>query len=196
MPPAIPAWSSALAKVDRSKPPTRILPTDGRYVFPEPGLFCSGTRQKQYFATWDAIRELCVYRVYLSTSDAQPLANQNWRDILGGNLQGEANDVQTRAAKRSEVSLQVLGGACESLGISLTDVPPPLDNLNPSVAMRTICELCELNFRFELLALDGRMSKDIDAQQERQHLLLDCFPGAKVMGVSRVNLLDIDRDTG
>ena len=83
-------WSSALAAVDQNPirmDPRYRSPNDRKYMFPEPGIFISANdmRCARYFATWKSIEPVCIHHLSSSTI-APPLSNQEWRDILIGNI--------------------------------------------------------------------------------------------------------------
>jgi hypothetical protein len=152
------AWSRALAAVndDASRVDERYRsPNDRKYVFPEPGIFLGANeaRRAKYFLTWQAIEPVCVHRLLSST--APPLSNQEWRDILIGSLEFKSSD--SACAKAQEHARRLLGSAIEDLCLNITDPaappPPPIADLE---ARAILWRLSELNFRFELLALNKR----------------------------------------
>lgn len=155
---SIPAWSSALAAVNDN--PSRVderyrSPDDRKYVFPDPGIFLGANevRRAKYFLTWQAIEPVFIHR--LLTSTAPPLSNQEWRDILIGSLEFKSSD--SACAKAQEHAYRLLGSAMDDLSLNTTDPatppPPPVTDLE---AREILWRLSELNFRFELLALNKR----------------------------------------
>jgi hypothetical protein len=61
-------WQAALGAVNRAPEElfsqTKLANNDGKYAFPEPGIFCSGDaadRCNRYLTTWTAIRDICIY---------------------------------------------------------------------------------------------------------------------------------------
>jgi hypothetical protein len=197
MPPSIPAWSNALLRVDsnlsRIKSSRQLCPNDGKYLFPDPGLFCSTTsisRQSLYFNTWISTRDAWIYRVFSASSSGRPLSGQEWRDILSGQWTNIAVS-GSKASSRRQGLRELLGNCFEEAGISegtLTgcDAPP----VTLEVARWVLWELFELNFRFELSALDRRAcSGGLGAHAEsdiltRQDLVMACFPGNLLAGAS------------
>lgn len=155
----ITAWSTALAAVDDN--PSRVderyrSPNDRKYVFPEPGIFLGANpvRRAKYLSTWQAIEPACIHRLLSST--APPLLNQEWRDILVGSLEFKSST--SACAKAREQACRLLGSAIHDLGDNIKDtsttLPPP--SIGDSEAQAMLWRLSELNFRFELLALDKR----------------------------------------
>jgi hypothetical protein len=155
---SLPAWSSALAAVDddASRVDQRYRsPNDRKYVFPEPGIFLGANpiRRGKYLLTWQAMEPVCIHRLLSST--APPLSNQEWRDILIGSLDSKSSD--SSSAKAQEHARRLLGSAIDDLSLNSTDpaAPPPLP-VTDLEARAMIWRLSELNFRFELLALNKR----------------------------------------
>ena len=84
---------------------------------------------------------------------APPLFNQEWRDILIGSLEFKLSD--SACVKAQEHAYRLLGSAIDDLSLNITDPatppPPPITDLE---AQEILWHLSELNFRFELLALN------------------------------------------
>lgn len=109
----------------------------------------------------------------LPRHESQPLSGQQWREILNGNL------ARNHTSARTNLSHAILSKVFEEKNITITEMPPVLDTVDHAAAMNVLWELSELNFRFELLALDSRLADIDDAQQDhRQQMVLDCSPGA------------------
>ena len=129
--------------------------TDRKYIFPEPGIFLGANevRRAKYLLTWQAIEPACIHRLLSST--APPLSNQEWRDILIGSLEFKSSD--SACAKAREHACRLLGSAIDDLCLNITapttPPPPPVDDHE---ARAMLWRLSELNFRFEMLALNKR----------------------------------------
>jgi hypothetical protein len=147
-----------LAAVDND--PSRVdqryrSPNNRKYVFPEPGIFLGANpvRRAKYLLTWQAIEPVCIHRLLSST--APPLSSQEWRDILIGSLDFKSSD--SSCAKAQDHARRLLGSALDDLSLNSTDPdappPPPVTDVE---ARAMIWRLSELNFRFELLALNKR----------------------------------------
>ena len=147
-----------MAAVDND--PSRVdqryrSPNNRKYVFPEPGIFLGANpvRRAKYLLTWQAIEPVCIHRLLSST--APPLSSQEWRDILIGSLDFKSSD--SSCAKAQDHARLLLGSALDDLSLNSTDPdappPPPVTDVE---ARAMIWRLSELNFRFELLALNKR----------------------------------------
>jgi hypothetical protein len=182
MPPGISSWITALADVDRSdsrrESMTRLHQYDGYYLFPEPALFTSTNegRRAKYFASWEILHGACIYRVYSSCSTATPLSNQQWRDLLLGALSLGDN---TALSCTLEQVTSIFANTLENLSIDLSSFSTNTTNHFPTVSVlemqNIVWELAELNFRFELLALDKRASSRSRDEDTRQGLILQCL---------------------
>ena len=153
---SIPAWSDALVAVNND--PSRVderhhSANNRKYVFPEPDIFLGANevRHAKYLLTWQAIEPACIHQ--LLSSMAPPLSSQKWCDILIGSLEFKLLD--SACAKAWEHACHLLGSAIDDLCMNTTDPvtppPPPIGNLE---AQAILWHLSELNFRFELLALN------------------------------------------
>ncbi|KAK0492849.1 hypothetical protein EDD18DRAFT_1108461 [Armillaria luteobubalina] len=180
-PPVIPAWADAIAKINKfsersqeckecsrlaqsqSNKGGAIAPSqDKGYIFPDPALlvYASAARQSSFFYA-------LIYRITSSSSNAKPLRPQLWCELLAmafksGNVQGtKAHDLMT----------QVLGSALEapSSRTTILQAPAPVCDQPVDIEKGTyfVWELCELNFRQELLSLDMHLTHpDLSAKEE------------------------------
>lgn len=192
LPPAIPTWRTALESVDVNAAKfvyPEVYPTDLGYVFPEPASFLSiqsSDRQKGFFQTWLRYRHALIYRVSSGGFDAQPMPNTVWRTLLSHDFvaKGNAAKAGTKSQKTHEMTKDFLQSCLDAEGVEIGDS----DDLNAPVTWNgkafeslgreeyeeIIWELAELNFRFELLALDARATTD--SPSSRQGLVSACFP--------------------
>jgi hypothetical protein len=76
-------WQTALGAVNRAPEElfsqTKLADNNGKYAFPEPGIFCSGDaadRRNRYLTTWTTIRDICIHRLWANASNIQLLSNQ------------------------------------------------------------------------------------------------------------------------
>jgi len=194
LPLPIQRWHEALLATVKNPPEVesaRLSKRDGHQLFPNPNLFVtvtSETRRARYFATWKSMRIPCIYRVSSSSSSAIPLSAQQWRDMLFGDF--GCRTVDSKAAHNRQVLLEMFGNTLDELKINVDSISASNTTHFPAVprskAQATLWELTELNFRFELVALDRRASgsssglDDID----RQAIIHRCC--------SVAHLLDID----
>jgi hypothetical protein len=188
MPLPIPVWRDALKAVKRDEPPASY---NTRYLFPEAAIFASTNeaRRAKFFATWNVFRPACILRVFSSESSASPLSGQQWRDFLLDGLLARSRE--PNLVGRCEQVKAIFANALDELQI---DPCPPPSYHCPTVpvgeAQKTLWELTELNFRFELLALDTYAgSSSHRDEHERQAMVLKCFnvPSLVVVDVQRPN---------
>jgi hypothetical protein len=188
MPLPISSWRDALKAVKRDETPASY---NTRYLFPEAAIFASTneTRRAKFFATWNVFRPACILRVFSADSLASPLSGQQWRDFLLDGLLEHSRE--PTLVRQREQARAIFADALDELQI----VPcPPLSNHFPTVpvdqAQKVLWELTELNFRFELLALDRRASASPSQNEhERQAMVLKCFnvPSLIVVDVQHPN---------
>jgi hypothetical protein len=188
----IACWVSALAAVDTS--PSRVdpryrSPLDRKYLFPEPGIFATANKVccATYFATWMAIEPVCIYRLYMPWSSVTPLSNQEWRDVLIGDIKSKTPNAKSAQAR--ENARRLLGSVLEELDIEINQAPSltTMPSLPDKEAQKILWKLTELNFRFELLALDRRAHPSNRDEDARQDLILECF------GVSTLLVADVQQ---
>ncbi|TFK58825.1 hypothetical protein BDN72DRAFT_677801 [Pluteus cervinus] len=167
------SWQKALQTVDSD---TKLLVhhskrnrDDSKYMFPDPCMFISTspTRQAKYFAVWAAIRDACVYHVIANPTGVLPVSSQLWRDLLA-----MVNNF------RREHLQGMFQSTFEHLGMkfdALVDLPPAsLDNVVS--LQQTLWDLHELNFHYEVIALDRRACRpDIVDGDDHRSRLLACF---------------------
>ena len=186
MPLPIPVWRDALKAVKRDEAPASYRT---RYLFPEAAIFASTNeaRRAKFFATWNVFRPACILRVFSAESSASPLSGQQWRDFLLDGLLARSRE-PSLVRQREQVKA-IFADALDELQI---DLCPPTSNHCPTVpvdeAQKILWELTELNFRFELLALDN-LASGVTDKHERQTMVLKCFdvPSLIVADVQRAN---------
>ncbi|KAJ7219497.1 hypothetical protein GGX14DRAFT_592458 [Mycena pura] len=184
MPTTITPWAVALAAIDRGRPPSCGIDLPQLYVLPEPALLASAedeSRRRMFYHHYQLMRDALMYRLADHNQRPEPLATQQWRDILQGKVtkQGKAG---SRAQARSASLEDLLQPAFIACGIdALTEFPVPLDAIPPLHVHRTkelLWELAEINFRYEFLALDARAS-GVDRPDECRK----CFAGDSLIGM-------------
>ena len=192
-PPPIAAWKDALALVNTD--PRNLVyktkPSDAGYVFPDPGLFAGvSTQEKQalYFENWLKHRMEVIYCVVSSQSSATPLSNQMWHTLLVfGTLPAQGGS--TKTAERRDFISKLLGNTAMEEGIEVGGMGRsneifwrdqlllPGNVPEQRIGQEILWELYELNFRFELLALDEQASQSVTSKMDRQDDVLACFAG-------------------
>ncbi|KAJ7111311.1 hypothetical protein C8R44DRAFT_742436 [Mycena epipterygia] len=184
MPTTITAWATALAAIDRSRPPSCGLDRPQLYVMPEPALLASPEeepRRRMLYHHYRLLRDALMFRLADLAERPALLTTQQWRDIVQGKVaaQGKAG---TRAQARSASLEDILRPAFAACGISaLTEFPVPPEAVPPMNVHSTkelLWELAEINFRYEFLALDARASK-----LQRPDECRRCFAGEGLIGL-------------
>jgi len=178
-------WEDALKAVDLS--PHRIKEDAPKkaYALPEPALFVTPSDDQKkisYLMTWIKCRTAWIWLLESRANTA--VSTQTWRDFLGMNFNRSTND-QTAAGRRRELMQRLMGKSLNKPGLSYSSSSGSqvalwrgqqlADNVMPPlrVVHEVFWELYELSFRFELLALDRRLSQDHDQQE-----ISACFPGS------------------
>ncbi|KAJ7205316.1 hypothetical protein GGX14DRAFT_645350 [Mycena pura] len=184
MPTTITPWAAALAAIDRGRPPSCGIDLPQLYVLPEPALLASPedeSRRRMFYHHYQLMRDALMYRLADHNQRPEPLATQQWRDILQGKVtkQGKAG---SRAQARTASLEDLLRPAFIACGIdALTEFPVPLETIPPLHVHRTkelLWELAEINFRYEFLALDARAS-GLDRPDDCRK----CFAGDSLIGM-------------
>lgn len=169
---------------------------DRGYRFPDPPMLISSdnpSRKQIFLANWLAARPLWMSRVDHDPPTKFP-SPQMWRDFLISipveDLHSKQAASDTRAATRKQAARDLFGEnvvvktrewrtgdtiSWRGMQISIESLadPPVL------LAKRILWELYELNFRYELYALDRVMAPNLWAESfvERRALLYSIFPG-------------------
>lgn len=199
IPPSIPAWAIALRKVDVSsshlKSNVGSSTHDGGFVFPDPRLLVgpnTEARQALYLFNWLGQRAAWLHRVCSTNSNARPLSNQQWRVCLSSRAEAVPKDLTTRSAQQHSQMTQLLSQLYQESGLTPGDSNSSLfwkereliasDGLLPDrrTVQEVLWELYELNWRFELLALDSRANEpgspvSEDQSLVRQQDIMACF---------------------
>ncbi|PBK88920.1 hypothetical protein ARMGADRAFT_1084027 [Armillaria gallica] len=177
LPPAVPVWQAAVevTSSDRSQCyPEAKVPEANGYIFPRPDIFIGAQdehKSLELIKAWLCLRPLLLARVSCSSYSAQPMAHQSWRVILNLDLlmktarsggASSSRGAPTKAARRREQAVDFLQGCAGELRIDANfNVGPAvwrgveLKKLTDDHRREIAWELAELNFRFELLALDA-----------------------------------------
>ncbi|KAK0430237.1 uncharacterized protein EV420DRAFT_1287431 [Desarmillaria tabescens] len=186
LPPAIPVWQAAVESTssDRSRcyPEARIAEANG-YIFPRPDIFIGAQdecKALELVKAWLCLRPLLLARVSCSSYSAQLVAHQSWRVIL--NLDHLMKNARSDGASSSRSTPTKAERRREQAGELQIDtkfnVGPAvwrgieLEMLTNDHHREIAWELAELNFRFELLALDARAATN----GGNHDLLLRCLP--------------------
>ncbi|KAL0565964.1 hypothetical protein V5O48_016053 [Marasmius crinis-equi] len=188
MPSSLANWSRASTNAGSGFDPNSPSP-DGRdngYALLDPGVI-AGSKQDPvraaFFATWLRLRPVLLYR--LLSPAFRPMKTKDWRSVLGIQVHGQKSD--TRAAERRTEQQEMLqkcltsGGMQGTVDLSNLDATPvqwleqPLQaSVDPPapIARQILCELFEINFRYELVALDRFCYQKELSTSEREHEVL------------------------
>ncbi|PBK68260.1 hypothetical protein ARMSODRAFT_1019840 [Armillaria solidipes] len=202
-PVVIAAWSNALSSInEESASPNPVATT---YMFPNPIIITNANamRQKAYLRQLDHSFDALKYRATAMASEASPLRPQQWRDLLALNLKradgpSSSKSKNSPSVKGFEAVEAMLGSWMHAQGVQVQLVPPPSSDDQPFDVRRgqqLVWELCELNFRYELLALDNRVAQEPatplavsattsainDFTSDRQNAVLAIFPGGSLI---------------
>lgn len=208
----IPAWSAAIASINRMRPAAEQNPPAQCFTFPPPKMSrANAKRVASIFTTWLHIRHHWIGQVAATTTE-KPVAlkAQTWRDILTAGIGGplptglSGPNLSKTQRELNKVGLTV-SADCTTLtfanGEVLKDEPSRIlsvssgnfvswrnsmydffvqDGVAECVKREVLWEVQELNFRYDLLALDSVMgvaSPDIEHLMEHQELFKLCWGG-------------------
>ncbi|KAL0061850.1 hypothetical protein AAF712_011292 [Marasmius tenuissimus] len=187
VPPAIPAWKDGNSHIDPNS--TRFSDQRDRlhtYSFPPPSLFTKANHRRQdiYYSQLAHLLPAFKFRVESPFTSGSALQTQGWRDILSLSTARTTQAVEPSTHAQSQfASAQNLLGKCFDLqGVHLEFVAPPR-NITSGERSSLLWEVCELNFRSDLLRLDSRLrngpsanSAEPDSDAVHEELLLKVFP--------------------
>lgn len=205
----IPAWSAAIATINRMRLPTEQNPPPQYLTFPPPRISRS-KRIAPLLTAWLHIRHHWIGQVAAMTTE-KPIAlkAQTWRDLLNAGIGGPQPSVPTADnLSKTQRALDEVGLKVSSDGTTLTFANGEIlraeisrvsgapsrnrvswrDSLYDLVAegipeylqREILWELYELNFRYDLLALDdilGVPSPDVESLMEHQARFQLCWGG-------------------
>ncbi|KAJ7145657.1 hypothetical protein C8R44DRAFT_723582 [Mycena epipterygia] len=181
MPPSIPAWADALARVDQSVTPFTADPADRRYVLPEPALFLNTTadRRRLYLHHWNLLGDGFLYMLS-QPEHVQLLSAQEWRDVLQG-LMTKRGAPGSRSFRRSAALEDRIRPALRASDVpSIEGFPVPAQSVpdfSIEQAQEIVWQVAETSFRFEFCSLDRRASG-----KHRLAEVLECFAGHMLIG--------------
>jgi hypothetical protein len=177
----------ANAKVNQNSESSRQArcgPLDKAYFFPDPGLFVGAEHEWKsaaYLKQWEHIKDVWMLRA--SSSHAKPCLPQEWRNILSLPFVAPKEDANSATSESFAKVRELIGECLSTAGLSVRSLAFTLeegecvDGLQVDVqrAKVLLWELSELNFRWELRALDRRLLPGSEPLQ-RLKLLTHCFP--------------------
>ena len=175
------SWSTALAAVNQDPAQVDLQcwsPNDQKYIYPKPVIFIAVNEMHhaRYFTTWQAIEPACIYCLGSSFS-ATPLSNQEWCDMLIGDITYKIPT--TGSALAQEHTHHLLGSAINDLDITTSNISPVAAPvlLDDAEAQWMLLQLTEYNYNlwFKLLALDKHVGPANQDEMECQESIWDCL---------------------
>lgn len=181
MPPAIPAWVAALARVTKTDVPS-MERVRFQYIFPEPALLVSSpdeSRRQLYLHHYTMIHDALLYRLGDTSDSRRALSSQEWRDVLAGKVHAQGSG---KSATRSAAINEILGPALRACGMhqyyDFPADPKTIPAITKNRAREIVWEVAESGFRFEFLSLDRQASR-----MSRPDECRECFAGGMLMGM-------------
>lgn len=202
MPPYCPEWLAALKAVDRLSPNHSIPKSRTGLMYPDPGYFASVTPLNRSFAipAWLSIRAArCGQLLYPSRAEMRVLPTPVWRYFFFIYRQepGGPGTCDTSVPSLTDDPNTAIGAATAMFGPeavasmnhtvqevfwrgqTYTVLDGAIRDMGSDTIREIIWELCELNWRYELLALDKlaapHMWVDEDTAGQRVSELLLVF---------------------
>ncbi|KAK1217152.1 hypothetical protein PQX77_020194, partial [Marasmius sp. AFHP31] len=176
LPSSVPAWSDALRTLSHHDLTTPPPPGHDRgYWLPPARLFVTPERDDIKLAllrNWRKVREVLIFR---TTTGVSRLSAKDWRSLL--NISGgDTKQVsETRSGKQHKSmllkydELPRLEAKWKGAEISPEELP------ETRTIQEILWEVTELNFRQELVALDGALDESGLGKWERQNMLDGCW---------------------
>jgi len=165
----------------------KLSDNDGKYAFPEPGIFCSGDnapRRNKFLTVWEILQPVVVNRMSSDLSSISLLSNEQWRILLAGR---ETNTSTKRGSVRRSI-LDLLSPDAMELGVGLSNIHKvEVREYSRRGAQGMLWELAELSFRFDLVMLDKKAlaarglentayNVQLLSPLSRERLIMACFP--------------------
>ncbi|SJK98907.1 uncharacterized protein ARMOST_02183 [Armillaria ostoyae] len=203
LPVPVPVWRTAVettsADKSRCHPEARIGEANG-YIFPRPDIFVntqSDIKMHTIMQAWLRLRPSLLARVSCTAYSAQPLPHQAWRTVLNidwltKKRHEHPSNLPTKSRKRQDQAVDFLAGCNGEMKISTDfNLSGPVfwngeeySTLSDNDRREVLWELAELNFRFEMVALDARAAQN----GGNLHLLLCSIPYGKTMPFVSVDI--------
>ncbi|TFK58897.1 hypothetical protein BDN72DRAFT_906326 [Pluteus cervinus] len=229
-PPAISSWNDALHRVSEHipnpNPPNSSARVDVKYAFPDPAAIASTKnedRQKHMFKTWLIWRTSLIYRLSFPDSPSEVLSWKVWRSLLNLGFDtrtgqaGEPTKAQQTATFAKDFlksclhaanTLSTSSSSSPSLAVSASNTAiwngRPFGELTNTEYEEILWELCELNFRYEFIALDARAvnptppavstsTATLAQRKSHQELVDECFPSINTGSLFLFSLTSANR---
>jgi len=148
---------------------TKVIATDLGYTFPEPAMFVrtqTVERRDTYFRSWLKYRSALIYRVSSKDFTAMPMPGSIWRDLLTYEYSQQKladNTKETKSNKLRALAVDFLQDCLQAEDVVFMGLEKGkavwngkvCETLTDAEREEILWELSELNFRFELMALDS-----------------------------------------
>ncbi|TFK65362.1 hypothetical protein BDN72DRAFT_860683 [Pluteus cervinus] len=217
-PPAIDSWKASQLSVNRgSNYGGAAAGVALGYVFPEPAGIVSAAnveRQREMLKGWLACRTAVIFSVTSNASNAAPVPAAMWKKLISLEFQHSKAD-NTRSAKLEQQASKLLQSCLNNINASSTQQSRlrlksssltstwrgiAFENLTDQHLEEVLWELSELNFRFELIALDARASgtsaHSTSIIPGRQAAVEACFPIDRYGSLFTVEINQANRGLG
>ncbi|KAL0062777.1 hypothetical protein AAF712_010350 [Marasmius tenuissimus] len=188
-------WVEALASIDKTRRPTKQEVVNGGYAFPDPGMILYPPREKRerLLRNWLRFRDVLIFCTCMKPCLASSAwSAKQWRIFLGTTDDHVAKSGTPMAQQRETVQ-ELLGQCLEFYGLSLRKNDSHFFTWNGEryeigqlsetrLVKEIVWELFELNFRFELYALDralhqiGHASYGVGDNTTFNPEVQSCFP--------------------
>ena len=161
LPPRIPAWSQALASVDRSRPAPPH--EEGfRYWVPEPAALVNVTAERisRYVMNWLRIRTAWFWVIERAQTNWRLLSMKNWRDLLNYDAETAKNlSKGTRRANEKRVAFEYFAAVFGKDNVlqEIGEVEwcgKPVVEYGEQTVKEVTWEISDVGFRVELRHLD------------------------------------------
>ncbi|KAG7086297.1 hypothetical protein E1B28_002261 [Marasmius oreades] len=194
-------WVEALGAIDKTRRPKKSDVANGGYAFPDPGMVLFAPQEKQHrlLRSWLQFRSILIFRHTMKPCPASSAWSPRQWQLLLAMTDEHPSKAGSYVAQERSVVQDLLGQCLKNYGLTHVKVEPhhitwrnhrhSIDFLsNPKNIKEIIWEVYELNFRFELRALDSKLRGTIDMPSEVDQgdffrsEVKECFPDATSVG--------------
>jgi hypothetical protein len=162
-PALLPLWRDVLSSVGANYVQLGQQPEEARFPLPDPSIFSGST---DFFArAWLRIRDACLLR--MQSPQFKRLSGRQWRSLLlFENVPANSAVQQSISQRKIMEQLEDLQRAVQGMGFGGSLSPSSLqgaavqwygvtyNSLPPMILRQVFWEVSEINFRYEIVALD------------------------------------------
>ncbi|KIK61487.1 hypothetical protein GYMLUDRAFT_145857, partial [Collybiopsis luxurians FD-317 M1] len=189
-----PAWNTALQRFSDYNQSLRTPPdVNSGFWLPPARLVVSAFRQdtvKRLLNGWLKIRDITLYQLENFTCTPFQLTVKQWRSLLelcAGGIELSSNP-NTKTGRRNIEVQKILQDSLATSALSLDmgyiiskstrwRSQELVSAMSDRVVTEILWELCEINFRLELMCLDSYLDVSRMDKLDRQRLLENCWIG-------------------